>query len=182
MKKLLAIAAMATTLVSSASMVDWSYVGVAADTGSSIYLYLGDSAPTSFESVDALKAASVNTGKTVVDVYNARSKTHTYNASGGAENDWTAGDKFYYVLVSSDNQTFYVDPSAVTVAAGSIYEKGSNSPGSIDTTTASTSHTYASFGGGGSSGGGEGGGVPEPTSGLLLLVGGAMLALRRKQK
>ena len=172
MKKLLAIAAMATTLVSSASMVDWSYVGAAADTGASIYLFLGDSAPTSFENVDAIKAASIDTGKTVTDVYNGRTKTHTYSATGSAENDWSAGDKFYYVLVSSDESTFYVDPSAATVAAGNIYEKGSSGTGTLDTITASSSHTYGAFGGG----------VPEPTSGLLLLVGGAMLALRRKQK
>ena len=180
MKKLLAIAAMATTMVSTASMVDWSYVGAQADTGASIYLYLGDTAPTSFENIDAVKSASVNTGKTVADVYNARTKTHAYNASGSAENDWSAGDKFYYVLVSSDEQSFFVDPAAVTIAAGNIYEKGSSSPGSIDTATGSTSHTYASFGGG--SGGGGGGDVPEPTSGLLLLVGAGMLALRRRQK
>ena len=172
MKKLLAIAAMATSLVSSASMVDWKYSGVAADTGSSIYLFVGDSAPTTFADLDALKAASINTGKTVTDVYNSRTKTHTYNATGSAENDWSAGDKFYYVLVSSDNQTFYVDPTAATVAAGNIYEKGSSGTGTLDTSTSASSHTYASFGGG----------VPEPTSGLLLLVGGAMLALRRKQK
>ena len=178
MKKLLAIAAMATTLASSAAMVDWSYVGAESDTGSSIYLFVGDSAPTTFESLDALKAASINTGKTVVDVYNARSKTHTYNGSGSAENDWSAGDKFYYVLVSSDNQTFYVDPSAATVAAANIYNKGEGAGATLGTTTSSTSHSYASFGGG-SSGGGD---VPEPTSGLLLLVGGAMLALRRRQK
>ena len=176
MKKLLAIAAIATTLASSASMVDWKYSGAASDTGSSIYLFLGDSAPTTFESIDALKAASIDTGKTITDVYNSRTKTHTYNATGSAENDWSAGDKFYYVLVSSDNQTFYVDPSAVTLTAGNIYEKGAQTPGTVDTTTASTTHTYASFGGGGTDP------LPEPTSGLLLLVGGAVLALRRKQK
>ena len=181
MKKLLVIAAIATSLVSSASMVDWKYSGASADTGASIYLFVGDSAPTSFENLDALKNASINTGKTVVDSSNPRTGSHSYAASGSAEYDWTAGDKFYYVLVSSDNQTFYVDPTAATVAAGNIYEKGSSGTGTLDTTTGSTSHTYASFGGG-SGGGGEGGGVPEPTSGLLLLVGGAMLALRRKQK
>ena len=181
MKKLLVIAAMATSLVSSASMVDWKYSGVQADTGSSIYLFVGDSAPTTFADLDALKAASIDTGKTVTSSYNSRTKTYSYSASGSAENDWSAGDKFYYVLVSPDNSTFYVDPAGTTLAAGNIYEKGSSSPGSMDTATGSTSHTYASFGGG-SGGGGEGGGVPEPTSGLLLLVGGAMLALRRKQK
>ena len=36
MKKLLVIAAMATTLVSSASMIDWKYSGVAADNNSRI--------------------------------------------------------------------------------------------------------------------------------------------------
>ena len=176
MKKLLVIAAMATSLVSSASMVDWKYSGASADTGASIYLYVGATAPTSFESVDALKSAAINTGETVADVYNARTKTHTYNATGSAEYDWSAGDKYYYVLVSSDNQTFYVDPSSATVAAGDIYEKGSSGTGTINTTTASTTHTYGAFGGGGTDP------LPEPTSGLLLLVGGAVLALRRKQK
>ena len=178
MKKLLAIAAMATTLVSSASMVDWKYSGASADAGASIYLFVGATAPTSFESLDALKNASINTGKTVVDSVNPRSGAHSYIGNGSAEYDWSAGDKFYYVLVSSDNQTFYVDPAAATVAAGNIYEKGSSGTGTLDTSTSSTSHSYASFGGGSSGGGG----VPEPTSGLLLLVGGAMLALRRKQK
>ena len=178
MKKLLAIAAMATTLVSSASMVDWKYSGASADTGASVYLFVGATAPTSFESLDALKNASISTGETIVDSSNPRTGSHSYAATGSAEYDWSAGDKYYYVLVSSDNQTFYVDPTATTVAAGNIYEKGSSGTGVITTSTSSSSHTYASFGGGGS-GGGD---VPEPTSGLLLLVGGAMLALRRKQK
>ena len=180
MKKLLAIAAMATTLVSSASMVDWQYVGAAADKDASIYLYLGDSAPTTFADLDAVKASSVNTGKTVVESTNPRSGAKSYAGSGSAERAWTAGDKFYYVLVSADESTFYVDPTGVTVAAGRIYEKGANSPGTIATTTGSTTHTYAGFSGGGSGGGTDP--LPEPTSGLLLLVGGAVLALRRKQK
>ena len=177
MKKLLAIAAMATTLASSASMVDWNYAGVSADAGSSIYLFVGATAPTSFESVDALKAASINTGKTVVDSVNPRSGAHSYLGNGSAEYDWSAGDTYYYVLVSSDNQTFYVDPKGTTITAGNIYEKGSSGTGVVNTSTGSSTHTYAAFGGGGS-----GGDVPEPTSGLLLLVGAGMLALRRKQK
>ena len=176
MKKLLAIAAIATTLASSASMVDWKYSGAASDTGSSIYLFLGDSAPTTFESIDALKAASIDTGKTITDVYNSRTKTHTYNATGSAENDWSAGDKFYYVLVSSDKSTFYVDPAATTVAAANIYNKGETAGVTMNTSTGSTTHSYGAFGGGGTDP------LPEPTSGLLLLVGGAVLALRRKQK
>ena len=177
MKKLLAIAAVATSLASSAAMVDWGYVGTSADTGSSIYLFVGDTAPTSFESVAALKAASVNTGKTVVDSVNPRSGAHSYIGSGSAESNWSAGDKFYYVLVSADESTFYVDPTGVNVTAANIYEKGERAGDQLNTNTGSSSHTYASFGGGSG-----GGGVPEPTSGLLLLVGGAMLALRRKQK
>ena len=180
MKKLLAIAAMATTLVSSASMVDWKYSGASADTGASVYLFVGATAPTTFESLDALKNASINTGKTVVDSSNPRTGSHSYAANGSAEYNWSDGDKFYYVLVSSDNSTFYVDPAGVTVAAGRIYEKGANSPGTITTTTGSSTHTYAGFSGGGSGGGTDP--LPEPTSGLLLLVGGAVLALRRKQK
>ena len=178
MKKLLTIAAVATTLVSSASMVDWSYAGVSSDAGSSIYLFVGDSAPTTFADLDALKSASINTGKTVTESTNPRTGAKSYLSNGSAERDWSGGDTFYYVLVSSDESTFYVDPTAVTVAAGRIYEKGASSPGTITTSTSSSSHTYAGFSGGGSGGGG----VPEPTSGLLLLVGGAMLALRRKQK
>ena len=181
MKKLLVLAAMTASLAASATMVDWKYSGVAADSGASIYLYVVESgssegAPTSFADLDAVKAKSVDTGKTVVGSSNPRTGATSYLGNGSAERDWSNGDKFYYVLVSSD--TFYVDPTAVTVTTGDIYEKGSSSPGPIVTSTSASTHTYGGFSGGGS-GGGD---VPEPTSGLLLLVGGAMLALRRKQK
>ena len=173
MKKLLAIAAMATTLASSAAMVNWQYTGVAADMDASIYLFVGDTAPTTIADLSALSGAGfVNTGKTVAESTNPRSGAKSYAASGSAENDWSAGDKFYYVLVSSDNSTFYVDPAATTVTAANIYNKGETAGPTMNTSTGSTTHTYGAFGGG----------VPEPTSGLLLLVGGAMLALRRKQK
>ena len=178
MKKLLAIAAMATTLVSSATMVDWKYSGVAADNNASIYLFVGDTAPTSIESLEALQGngSVVNTGKTVAESSNPRTGAKSYLATGSAEHDWSAGDKEYYVLVSSDKSTFYVDPTATTIAAGNIYEKGSAPGDTVNTSTTASTHSYGAWGGGGTDP------LPEPTSGLLLLVGGAVLALRRKQK
>ena len=172
MKKLIVLVAMTVSLASSASMIDWKYSGVAADTDSSIYLYVGSTAPSAnaFADVDALKgdANVINTGVTVGDVYNSRTKTHSYLANGSAEYDWSAGDKYYFVLVSSDEKNLYIDPTAATVAAGNIYNKGETAGTTLSTTTGASSHTYAAF-------------APEPTSGLLMLVGLGALALRRRR-
>ena len=174
------MAAVAISMAASANLVNWKYSGVEADTGASVYLYVGSEAPASFDSLEKLIAASINTGESVTSTYLPRSKTYSYAAFGSAsKTDWAAGDSYYYVLVSADGSGYYVDSIKNTVASSNIYAEGEPAADQINTSSTG-SHTYAAFSGGGS-GGGEEPVTPEPTSGILLLVGGALLGLRRKR-
>ena len=170
MKKLFYATLLAGAMTAHGNLVNWQYRGTAADANAAVYLYVASEAPTTFASVDALKddANSIITGKTLND---------SGKQTGSAEYNWSAGNSFYVVLVSSDGKSFYIDSTKTTIAAGNIYNEGETAGSTASVRTGSTTHTYAAF-----TGGGQGGGdVPEPTSGLLLLVGGALLGLRRKR-
>ena len=174
MKKLfMFVAGFALVFSANAMALDWQYGAAAADVGKTVYVLLGATAQTEWESVDAVAAAAIDSGAVT-------KKSRVYNATGSFTSDdinkTTAN--VYYVIVSADKSTF--DVTSVANMAGSVYDPGNqeSTPGSnTSLSSASIASSGNSFGGGGS-----GGDVPEPTSGLLLLVGGAMLALRRKQK
>ena len=178
MKKLvMLLAAAVATFVASAAQLDWRYNATSADVGKTVYVLLGDTAQTSWDSVDALSAASVSSG--VV----AKSGRSSYLTTGSFSSDAISktSANVYYVVVSADASTF--DVTSVANMAGSVYGEQDSSPGS-NTALSSASITSSgnTFGGTPTPPGPTPGDVPEPTSGLLLLVGGAMLALRRKQK
>lgn len=173
MKKLvmLVVAAVAAC-VASAAQLDWRYAGTTADVGKTVYVVLGDTAQTTWDSVDALAAAAVDSGAVAKS---GRSNYWATGSFGSSEISKTSANA-YYVIVSADGSTF--DVTSVANMAASVYDPNNqeSSPGQ------NTSLSSASITSSGNSFGGGGGDVPEPTSGLLLLVGGAMLALRRKQK
>ena len=175
MKKLFMFVAVAALAFAGQAMsLDWRYDAAKADVGKTVYVLLGATAQTEWESVDALSDAAVSSG--------AISKKGTkYNATGGITDDsiTKSSANVYYVIVSADGTSF--DVTSVSDMKGSVYDPNNqeSTPGSnTSLSSASIAVSGKSFGGGG----GGGGDIPEPTSGLLLLVGGAMLALRRKQK
>jgi len=173
MKKLFMFVAVATLAFASQAMqLDWKYDAAKADVGKTVYVLLGATAQTEWESVSALESASVNHA----DIAKKGTK---YNATGSFNNDAVTktSASVYYVIVSADGTSF--DVTSVSDMKGSVYDPNNqeSSPGqNTSLSSASITSSGNSFGGGGQ------GDIPEPTSGLLLLVGGAMLALRRKQK
>lgn len=175
MKKLFMFVAVAVlACASQAAQLDWQYTAAKADVGKTVYVLLGTTAQTEWESVDAVSSASIASAA-------VSKKGIKYNASGSVNNDalTKSSASVYYVIVSADSTSF--DVTTVSDMTGSVYSPADqeSSPGT------NTSLSNSSIASSGNSWGGGGGGedpVPEPTSGLLLLVGGAMLALRRKQK
>lgn len=175
MKKLFMFVAVATLAFASQAMqLDWKYDAAKADVGKTVYVLLGATAQTEWESVSALESASVNHA----DIAKKGTK---YNATGSFNNDAVTktSANVYYVIVSADGTTF--DVTSVSDMKGSVYDPNNqeSSPGQNTSLSSANIATSGKSFGGGSGGGGD---IPEPTSGLLLLVGGAMLALRRKQK
>ncbi len=175
MKKLLMFVAVAVlVLTGQAAQFNWQYNATSADVGKTVYVLLGSTAQTSWESVDALADAAVSSGTVA-------KKVNKYNTSGTAVDDaiTKTSASVYYVIVSKDGTSF--DVTSVSDMSASVYDPAAQetSPGNnTSLSSASITSSGNSFSGGGESGGG----APEPTSGILLLVGGAMLALRRKQK
>lgn len=171
MKKIVVLAAVAmAALFSQAAALDWKYGATKDDVGKTIYVLVGETAQTTWESVDAVSAAATDSGV-------VKKSGTKYTATGSAESSSYSkdGTSVYYVIVSADGSTY--DVTSVANMTGSVYDPGAqeSSPGqNTSLSSASITSSGNSFGGGGD--------VPEPTSGLLLLVGGAMLALRRKQK
>lgn len=173
MKKILcAIAAIATCMVASASAVDWQFTTKSTSTGatgSTAYLILGDA--SSYETVDAVVAASVDSAAVTASGSKLVTGAQTWDASSAAVGSTAS---FSIVLVDSAKSGYYV---AATGLTGTYYDPADTlnpKPTGMSKTvsTAITADSFTSFSGD----------VPEPTSGLLLLVGGALLALRRKQK
>ena len=169
MKKLFTVLiAGAITSVASANLVKWQYVGVAADKDAAVYLYVGSNAPTKFESLAQLEAASLSTGAYIQESVNGRTGAKAYTSTGSVSRDWSVGDSYYLVLVSSDGASYFIDSTRNTVSSSNIYNEGETAGTTLNTYYTSAAHEYTEF-------------APEPTSGILLLVGGALLGLRRKR-
>jgi hypothetical protein len=176
MKKLfMFVAVAALAFAGQAMQLDWKYDAAKADVGKTVYVLIGSTAQTEWESADAVAAAAANSGAIA-------KKGTKYNATGSFNNaniTKTSAD-IYYVIVSADGTTF--DVTSVSDMTGSVYDPNNqeSTPGSnTSLSSASIAVSGKSFGGGG--GGGGGGDGPEPTSGLLLLVGAGILGLRRKR-
>ena len=170
MKKIIVLAAVAmAALFSQAAQLDWKYGATKDDVGKTVYLLVGETAQTTWESVDAVMDAAT-------DSATVKKSGTKYTASSSKTSDSysKSGTSVYYVIVSADGSSY--DVTSVSDMTASVYDPNAqeSSPGQ-NTSLSSASITSS----GNSFGGGD---VPEPTSGLLLLVGGAMLALRRKQK
>ena len=176
MKKLMLLVAVAgLAFASQAAQFDWQYGATASDVGKTVYVVLGSTPQTTWESVDALAAAAVSNGTV------ARAGRNTL-ASGIAVDPsiTTSSANAYYVVVSADKSSF--DVSNVADFSGSVYDPSdpNNSTTKGDNKSISSSSTFvatgSSFGGGGTTPS-----VPEPTSGLLMIVGLGALALRRRR-
>ena len=168
MKKLIAIIALAACAsMANAACVSWKITGTAADNGASVYIILGATAATTFADVDAVKTAAVG-GASQGTV---AKKSGKYQVAGTLNDAafTTTNNKFYYVLVSSDEKSFYISP-VQTAEAANIYNEGETAGTALSATLASS---YSDFTGGSP--------VPEPTSGMMLILGVAALALKRKQ-
>lgn len=168
MKKLIAIIALvACATVANAACVNWKITGAAADNGANVYIVLGATAAASFDSLDALKDVAVG-GESQGTV---AKKSGKYQVAGTLNDPafTTANNKFYYVLVSSDEKSFYISP-VQTAESANIYNEGETAGTALSATLASS---YSDFSGGSP--------VPEPTSGMMLVLGVAALALKRKQ-
>ncbi len=161
-----------TAFASNAMSVDWKYTGNSSQKNYTVYVILGSTAETSWESVAAVEAAAKDSG-TIAKAGTA------YTATGSiADASITKSSAdYYYVLVSTGTEPTY-QVSAVIDAHTKVYDPSAqeSSAGSFNVKNADASWSTAKGFSGGSSD------VPEPTSGLLLLVGAGMLALRRKQK
>ena len=172
-------------MLANAAALDWQYTSTKAEyeAGYQVYVMLGATAKTDWESVSAIQNSSdlLGTGS----VTERGSRTKSYLADGKInDDDLTKTSSYYYLIVNGDQY------KASTVYSGTnIYDPAAqeSSPGTATLSSAQIANTsWSSFGGGGTPDPGPtpgpGPNIPEPTSGLLLLVGGAMLALRRKQK
>ena len=167
MKKLITIIALlASAYMANAACVDWKITGTSTDNGAAVYIILGSTAATTFADVNAVKTAAVGGEKQGT----IAKKSGKYQALGtlNNENFTTAKNSYYYVLVSSDETSFYISP-VQTVNSANIYNEGETAG---DTFTATLTSSYSNF---------SGSPVPEPTSGMMLILGVAALALKRKQ-
>ena len=178
MKKIMITALVAgLALASQAAQLDWKYSATSANQGETVYVILGATAQTSWESLAAIESAAVNYG--VVENKGRGAYAATGSFSSDAVSETSAN--VYYVVVSADKSTFAV--TSVADMKSSVYDPAAqqSSPGQ-NTMLSSTSITQSGL----TFGGSEPvvpppTGVPEPTSGLLMLVGLGALALRRKR-
>ena len=166
------VVAVALACSANAMALDWKYNAGSADVGKTVYVLLGSTAQTKWDSLKDVQDAAVDSGSVA-------KKVNKYYATGSVNNDaiTKTSASVYYVIVSSDGTTF--DVTSVANMTASVYDPSNQESSSGQNTSLSSASITSS---GNSFGGGGQGAIPEPTSGLLLLVGGAMLALRRKQK
>ena len=200
MKKLFTLLAVGGLAVASqAAALDWSYSAKSDNVGETVYVLLGSTPVTEWESVTALKGQALDSGVVA-------KKGKNYGASGMVTSDKISKESadIYFVVVSADESTFGVTSSASMT--GSVYDPNAEPPESSPGANSSLSSTSITkngiaWGAGGGDdpgpgpddppgpgpdnpptpGPGDDGGVPEPTSGILLMIGGAALALRRRR-
>ena len=177
MKKLMiAAAVMATAYLSQAASMKWSYGATSADVDQHVYLILGTTPSSEWESeaqVSAASAAALEGGYGAVAKHSKK-----YYAEGAASGEFDYNASFYAVLVSADGKQW---ATTTAFAPGDTYISAG-----MDPAKSTYEFSAASFGAFQDWKSGPGPGptpvIPEPTSGLLLLLGVAGLALRRKQK
>lgn len=165
MKKILiAFAAVALALTTKAAVVSWNVSGTVAEDGCTVLLLLSEPS-SSYDSVDALKAAAV--GQATISKVGRVYTTGDQQASGA---DVTASSSFYYAIIANGaaDSFSYVEATGMGAA---VFE-----PPASGTTFSSISAANILSG----TSGKIGGNVPEPTTGLLVLLGMAGLALKRK--
>ena len=167
------VAVAALAFAGQAMQLDWQYTATSADVGKTVYVLLGATAQTEWESISALQEASVSNG--AISKKGRTDYTATGSFSSDDINKTTAN--VYYVIVSADKSTF--DVTSVANMGDSVYDPNNQESSSGQNTQLSSASIASS---GNSFGGGGGGGEPEPTSGLLMLVGLGVLGLRRKMK
>ena len=198
MRKLfVSVAVFGLAIASQAANLDWRYNATSADEGQMVYVMLGTEAVQEWESVEAVKAASVSQDKVIKSGRN-------YYAAGQIISDKVTSESasVYYVVVSADGASFGV--TSVSDMTASVYDPQQQQGSSGDNTSLSSSSITKSgiaWGTGGGDDPGPGpddppgpgpdnpptpgpggdGDVPEPTSGILLMIGGAALALRRRR-
>ena len=163
MKKImLAAAIICVAAISQGAAVTWQGTATSAYSGQTMYLLTAIA--STYESVDAFKAAAVDSAAVVRvgPTYKISQRT--------AENAAITGSSsFYFAVLSADEKTVtYLD---VTSSIQSyIYTPPDSAPGTFTVAFADVAGSSATAAV-----------VPEPTSGLLMLVGLAGLALRRRR-
>ena len=167
-KLMLLIAVAGLAFAGQAMSVDWKYDATSADVGKMVYVMLGSTPQTSWESIAAVEAAALSSGE-------IKKKVNKYNATGGITDDaiTKSSADLYFVIVSADKSTFDVTESADFTSKVYDTNNQESTPGQSTAITSSTTRV--------ASGASFGGGVPEPTSGILMLVGLGALALRRRK-
>ena len=174
MKKLMFMVAVAgLAFASQAAYVNWQYDATSADVGKTVYVLLGATPQTSWDSIEALTTAALGSAE-------IKKKINKYNATGQVSDSAITHSSadLYYVIVSADKSSFDVTESADFTAK--VYDPNNqeSSTGNSLAINSATPRlaTGSSFGGGGTTPI-----VPEPTSGLLMIVGLGALALRRRR-
>ena len=163
MKKImLAAAIICVAAVSQGAAVKWQATATSAYNGQTMYLLT--SIASTYDSVDAFKAAAVDSAVVV-----KTGPTYKISLRTAEDDAITASANFYLAVLSADEKTVtYLD--VTSSMQPNVYTPPDSAPGtfSVAFATVAGSSTTAAV-------------VPEPTSGLLMLVGLAGLALRRRR-